>query len=248
MGLLLSGKDCAGAVVHVTGVKFTPIEEAEFSEDGMPVPGYIGMDDVILGDIDDDDEEDEDYTIEGEESQDSDASDESQPLSTIKKPEQKSNKPAIEFKEAVSDDTGTQEGKPEEARPTVKTASRTSVSPSKKAKKTFPVIQHPSGLRYQDVIIGTGRRVVVGRNVALQYALRLENGKLVDKADRKRPFKFRLGIGECIKGIDLGVVGMREGGERHLIVPAELGYGDQNVANIPPGSTLYFDIVLIKAF
>lgn len=205
----------------------------------MAFPGYLGMGDMIL---DDEDEEDEDYTIEGEESQDSDDSDESQQQPSPEKPEQQTKRPSIEFKEVPTENM---EG---EARPTVKTSSPMPAFPSKKVKKGFPVIQHPSGLRYQDVIVGTGKRVAVGRNVALQYNLHLENGKLVDKADRKRPFKFRLGIGECIKGIDLGVVGMREGGERHLIVPPELGYGDQSVSSIPPGSTLYFDITLMRAF
>lgn len=112
----------------------------------------------------------------------------------------------------------------------------------------LPLITHRSGLKFQDILIGSGRRVQKGHKVALHYVLRLENGKVVDRSDRKRPFKFRLGIGDCVKGFDIGVMGMREGGERHLIVPPELGYGDSHTPGIPKGSNLYFDITVIKAF
>lgn len=112
----------------------------------------------------------------------------------------------------------------------------------------LPLITHRSGLQFQDILLGSGKKVVKGHNVALSYVLRLENGKIVDKATRKRPFKFRLGIGECVKGFDIGVMGMREGGERHLIVPPKLGYGREPPPGIPRNATLYFDIAVIKAF
>lgn len=83
----------------------------------------------------------------------------------------------------------------------------------------------------------------MGRSVALHFALRLRNGIFVDSVDWKRLFKFRLEIRRCIRGVDCLFVGVRKGSERHVIVPAEHGYDDQNVANTPPDSTLYFDIV-----
>lgn len=115
-------------------------------------------------------------------------------------------------------------------------------------KRGLPLIKHRSGLQYQDVIVGSGKKVVRGRNVAIKYTLRLENGKVIDKADSRRPFKFRLGIGECVKGFDIGVGNMREGGERHLIVPPHLGYGQHPPPGIPKNATLYFDVTVIKAF
>ena len=118
----------------------------------------------------------------------------------------------------------------------------------KKKTGQLPLITHKSGLKMQDILVGSGKKVVKGHNVALQYTLRLESGKVVDKTNRKRPFKFRLGVGECVKGFDIGVMGMRESGERHLIVPPELGYGSQSPPGIPPNATLYFDIKVIKAF
>lgn len=120
--------------------------------------------------------------------------------------------------------------------------------PKKKSGKSIPIVTHPSGLRYQNTLIGAGKPTQKGHSVAIQYVLRLDNGKVVDKADRKRPFKFRLGIGECIKGMDIGITGMREGGERHIVVPPELGYGDQSLPGIPANSTLYFDVTVVKAF
>lgn len=118
----------------------------------------------------------------------------------------------------------------------------------KTAGSGLPVITHRSGVKFQDIIIGSGKKVQRGHRVAVQYVLRLENGKVVDRADRKRPFKFRLGIGEVVKGFDIGLTGMREGGERHVVVPPQLGYGDASVPGIPKGSTLYFDITVLKAF
>lgn len=123
-------------------------------------------------------------------------------------------------------------------------------SPAKKKKKSagLPIVTHKSGLKYQDTIVGSGKPTKKGHNVAIHYVLRLENGKVIDRADRKRPFKFRLGIGECVKGFDIGVMGMREGGERHLIVPPQLGYGNNPPPGIPRNATLYFDVGVIKAF
>ncbi|KAI0560004.1 FK506-binding protein [Gracilaria domingensis] len=112
----------------------------------------------------------------------------------------------------------------------------------------LPVVNHRSGLKFQDIILGSGKKVVQGRNVALKYILRLENGKVVDKAEARKPFKFRLGVGECVKGFDIGVNGMREGGERHLIVPPDLAYGRHPPPGIPRNATLYFDITVVKAF
>lgn len=115
-------------------------------------------------------------------------------------------------------------------------------------KRGLPVITHRSGLQFQDIIVGSGKKVVQGRNVAIKYTLRLENGKIIDKADARKPFKFRLGIGECVKGFDIGISNMREGGERHLIVPPDLGYGQNPPPGIPRNATLYFDVTVVKAF
>lgn len=116
------------------------------------------------------------------------------------------------------------------------------------AKKGGKIVTHPSGLKYQELLVGTGKSPTVGRNVAIKYTLRLESGKVVDKSG-KSPFKFRLGIGEVIKGMDLGIEGMREGGSRHLIISPKLGYGKQgSPPAIPRNATLFFDVELVKAW
>lgn len=66
---------------------------------------------------------------------------------------------------------------------------------------------HKTGLKLQDLLVGSGKAVKNGRNVGVEYVLRLESGKVVDKTRKKQPFKFRLGIGECIKGFDIGIAG-----------------------------------------
>lgn len=110
------------------------------------------------------------------------------------------------------------------------------------------IMTHSSGLRYQELLVGSGRAPTVGRNVAIKYTLRLESGKVVDRSGRA-PFKFRLGIGEVVKGMDLGVQGMREGGSRHLIIPPRLGYGREgSPPAIPRNSTLFFDVTLVKVW
>mmetsp|Transcript_25526 Transcript_25526/g.100820 ORF Transcript_25526/g.100820 Transcript_25526/m.100820 type:complete len:162 (-) Transcript_25526:2722-3207(-) len=84
------------------------------------------------------------------------------------------------------------------------------------------------------------------KQVSCHYTLRLENGKKVDSSGKK-PFRFRLGVGEVIKGWDNGLSGMRVGGERHIIVPPRLGYGSKSMGQIPRNSTLYFDVKLVDA-
>jgi len=115
-----------------------------------------------------------------------------------------------------------------------------------KSSKPGKVRELPYGLKIQELIIGTGPRAIHGHHVSCHYTLRLENGKKVDSSGKK-PFRFRLGVGEVIKGWDNGLSGMRVGGERHIIVPPRLGYGSKSMGQIPRNSTLYFDVKLVDA-
>lgn len=306
MGLRISGKNCQGAVVHVTGNKFTPEDEEDedFPEEPMTLSDYMNVNPKLrrqsrasaLNDDDDGtDSDDEDYEEDDEDDEEDDGEDDDGNLEVdVTQLEEEADADPQEIvkkiKEAVlrnkeikgehidgEEDDDEEEimpivvspkkknptqspkqpspKKPADDEPLTKgtkrkaPAERADESTLKKAKKAAnSFIKHPSGLRYQDLIVGTGRKVKHGHNVALQYTLRLENGKVVDKADRRRPFKFRLGVKECIKGFDIGVKDMREGGERHIVVPPELGYGDRRLGDIPANSTLYFDVSLIKAF
>jgi peptidylprolyl isomerase len=104
-----------------------------------------------------------------------------------------------------------------------------------------------SGLKYIDEQIGTGAGPSRGQRVKVHYTGRLTNGKKFDSSvDRKEPFVFTIGIGQVIRGWDEGVMSMKVGGKRQLIIPAELGYGARGAPPaIPPNSELVFDVELL---
>lgn len=110
----------------------------------------------------------------------------------------------------------------------------------------------PSKLVAEDLIAGTGKRAKAGDTVAVQYVgVLFRNGKEFDAswAGKRagRPFEFGLGNGQVIPGWDQGVVGMKVGGRRKLIIPADLAYGAQGFPpDIPPDAALIFDIDLEK--
>lgn len=111
----------------------------------------------------------------------------------------------------------------------------------------------PSGLRILETKIGTGDVAQSGKTVTVNYTGWLyQNGgkgsKFDSSLDRNEPFSFTLGAGQVIQGWDQGVAGMKVGGKRTLIIPPDLAYAGQNVGDgqIPPWSTLIFDIELLK--
>lgn len=110
-----------------------------------------------------------------------------------------------------------------------------------------------SGLQFEDTVVGTGTAAAPGRNVTVHYTGWLyENGaqgeKFDSSKDRGEPFVFPLGAGMVIKGWDEGVQGMKEGGQRTLIIPANLGYGTRGAGGvIPPNATLKFEVELLGA-
>jgi FKBP-type peptidyl-prolyl cis-trans isomerase len=111
-----------------------------------------------------------------------------------------------------------------------------------------PVVQTASGLRYQDLEVGKGVEAYPGAWVEVHYVGYLPNGDEFDSTlARRRPFGFQLGVGKVIAGWDEGVVGMRVGGRRKLIIPPHLAYGERGVPGvIPPNSELTFEVLLLK--
>jgi FKBP-type peptidyl-prolyl cis-trans isomerase len=104
-----------------------------------------------------------------------------------------------------------------------------------------------SGLRYHDVAIGEGAEATPGHKVKVHYTGWLLDGKKFDSSrDHGEPFEFTLGAGQVIPGWDEGVAGMKVGGRRKLVIPADLGYGASGAPpDIPPGATLVFDVELL---
>jgi len=97
-----------------------------------------------------------------------------------------------------------------------------------------------------DIVFGTGVEAAVGDTVVVHYIGRLSNGQEFDNSNKRgEPFTFTLGDGEVIAGWEQGVAGMKVGGERILVIPPTLGYGERNVGPIPANSTLIFALELI---
>jgi FKBP-type peptidyl-prolyl cis-trans isomerase FkpA len=101
---------------------------------------------------------------------------------------------------------------------------------------------------------GTGATIAGGQMAVVQYTGWLyeagaadPKGKQFDSSrDRKEAFKFPVGTGSVIKGWDQGVVGMKVGESRRLVIPPDLAYGDSGAGGvIPPGATLVFDVELV---
>lgn len=111
------------------------------------------------------------------------------------------------------------------------------------------IITTASGLQYEDIIIGTGNEAQPGMNLVVHYTGWLEDGTMFDSSyDRGRPFEFSLGSGLVISGWEEGVVGMRVGGKRKLIIPPELAYGEKGYPPIiPENATILFEVELLEA-
>jgi FKBP-type peptidyl-prolyl cis-trans isomerase FkpA len=111
-----------------------------------------------------------------------------------------------------------------------------------------------SGLQYDDTTPGTGEEARAGQTVTVHYTGWLHDpaqadgrgAKFDSSKDRRDPFRFDLGAGMVIRGWDEGVQGMKVGGTRLLLIPADLGYGARGAGGvIPPNATLLFEVELV---
>jgi len=137
------------------------------------------------------------------------------------------------------------------ASPTATPTPLAEASPEAKGEGTLKTT--PSGLKYQDLIVGTGQRPLFGQTVLVRYTGWTEDGIKFDSNETgaKPSEQIILGKGEVIKGWELGIGGgkeiepMRVGGRRKLIIPPALGYGSNPMGTIPPNSTLVFEVQLL---
>ena len=116
---------------------------------------------------------------------------------------------------------------------------------------TSTTMSDTTQLQTTDVAVGAGATAEAGDTVTVNYVGSLTNGTVFD-ASAKHPetvngFSFSLGAGQVIAGWDQGIVGMKEGGKRMLVIPATLAYGDRAIGDIiPANSTLVFQVELLK--
>jgi FKBP-type peptidyl-prolyl cis-trans isomerase len=99
----------------------------------------------------------------------------------------------------------------------------------------------------EDIKVGDGVEVKKGDTVSVHYIGTLQDGTEFDNSKKRgQPFEFTVGGGQVIKGWDEGLVGMKVGGSRILVIPAEMAYGERGIGPIPPNATLVFAIELIE--
>jgi|GEM_PF-2168430 len=118
----------------------------------------------------------------------------------------------------------------------------------------FPTLQDKNSvleresteLLFQDLEVGSGPEAEAGDKLFVHYSGTLTDGSVFDSSYEGAPFSFVLGRGEVIVGWDEGLLGMKKGGSRLLVIPPSLGYGEYQISIIPPNSTLIFEVNLLE--
>ena len=129
------------------------------------------------------------------------------------------------------------------------TSENPSVEINTQTESTAMSAETTTQLQVTDITIGTGAAAAAGDTVTVNYVGSLTDGTVFDASANHGTtgFTFNLGAGQVIKGWDEGIVGMKKGGKRKLIIPASLAYGSQAVGDvIPANATLVFEVELLK--
>jgi len=128
----------------------------------------------------------------------------------------------------------------------VVTAMFISVDSFAEAEKKNQYTTTDSGLRYRIFKEGTGPKPEKGDTVKVHYTGKLTDGTVFDSSKKRGPFTFKVGTGQVIRGWDEGVIDMKVGEVRELVIPPNLGYGSRKAGSIPPDSTLVFEVELLE--
>ena len=132
---------------------------------------------------------------------------------------------------------------------TIKTpaSSSSTTAEAAKPKSTSSLgVKTVQGVTCDDKKLGSGQAAKNGDRVGMRYIGKLKDtNKVFDSNKKGKPFSFKLGSGEVIKGWDIGVQGMQAGGERRITIPAHLAYGSKKLGEIPPNSALVFDVKVL---
>lgn len=136
---------------------------------------------------------------------------------------------------------------PQEAQTSDAVVIKDSKDAARLLKEAFTTRGKIEKLIIQDMTQGEGGAVAQGSRVAVHYVGMLQDGTIFDNSyERGEPYRFTVGMGDVIKGWDEGLIGMQAGGERILVIPPQLGYGDRVMGPIPQNSTLLFSVELIS--
>ena len=188
---------------------------------------------VVIKELSDDENDDED---EDEDESESEEEEEEEEEEAPKKRQQSKQQaaPAPASKKQKTDDSGKQNAAP----------NKENVNTQK------PTKEHRNGMEIVNTHQTTkpnSKKATPGSRCQMKYVGKLPSGKIFDQTKGNAGFTFRLGVGEVIKGWDVGVNGMREGDKRTLYVPASMGYGKKGVpGTIPKNSPLVFDVELMR--
>ena len=103
------------------------------------------------------------------------------------------------------------------------------------------------GIQITNIIEGDGTEIVKHSKIQVHYTGKLQDGTKFDSSlDRGEPFTFQIGLRQVIEGWEIGLMGMKVGGKRTLVIPPELAYGDRGAGDlIPPNATLTFDVEIV---
>jgi len=115
-------------------------------------------------------------------------------------------------------------------------------------KVEYELVTMPSGLKYYDMVIGKGKTPKLNQKVTIHFKIYTEDNNIIEDTYKyDQPLTFKIGNEEVIKGLEEGLLTMKPGGKRKLIIPPELGFGNRTVRTVPANTNLICEVELLKA-